>query len=53
MADANYYLLGTTNLITINWLRHWTNRFDNNGNFKFINLPNPSWPQGYYRLLVP
>ena len=53
VANANYYLLGTTNLTTTNWLRLRTNQFDNSGNFNFTNAPNTNWPQGYYRLLIP
>ena len=53
VANANYYLLGTTNLATTNWLRLLTNQFDNSGNFNFTNAPNTNWPQGYYQLQVP
>jgi len=57
VANANYYLLGASNISTpaVNWLRLLTNQFDANGNFNFniSNAPNTNWPQGYYRLLVP
>ena len=53
VANANYYLLGTTNLGLANWLRLLTNQFDNNGNFNFTNAPNTNWLQGFYRLQIP
>ena len=39
ITNGNYYLLGTTNLLTpmSNWLRLATNPFDGNGNFSFTN----------------
>lgn len=55
VANANYYLLGASNLMSplAAWARLLTNQFDNNGNFNFTNPPNPDWPQGFYRLQAP
>jgi uncharacterized protein with beta-barrel porin domain len=55
VANASFYLVGTTNLTTplSNWTRLLTNQFDAGGNFNFTNRPNTNWPQGFYRLLVP
>jgi rhamnogalacturonan endolyase len=55
LANANYYLVGSTNLTVpvTNWTRLLTNKFDAGGNFNFTNPLNAGWPQGYYRLLVP
>jgi autotransporter-associated beta strand protein len=50
VAQADYYLLGTTNLASplSNWTRLLTNQFDQNGNFNFTNPITPNLPQGYY-----
>jgi autotransporter-associated beta strand protein len=55
VANANFYLLGSTNLSTplTNWLQLLTNQFDNNGNFNFTNPLNPNSPQSFYRLQLP
>ncbi len=55
VANADFYLLGTTNLANplTNWTRLLTNQFDNNGNFNFTNTLNPDWPQIFYRLQLP
>lgn len=55
VANANFYLLGTTNLATppANWPRLLTNQFDGAGNFIFTNPLNPTAPQTFYRLQVP
>lgn len=55
VANANFYLLGSTDLMlpASNWTRLLTNQFDTNGNFDFTNAPDPSWPQGFYRLQLP
>ncbi len=39
VGNANFYLLGTTNLTVplTNWTRLLTNQFDGSGNFNFIN----------------
>ena len=51
VANANYYLLGSTNLATprTNWTRLLTNQFDNNGNFDFTNVVGTNSP-GFYLL---
>jgi len=53
-ADANYYLLGTTNLTTpfTNWTRLLTNQFDGSGNFNFTN-PAGADPQSFYLIQLP
>jgi len=55
VANANYILLGSTNLIqpASNWTRLLTNQFDNYGNFNFTNPLNTNGPQHFYRLQVP
>ena len=55
VANANFYLLGTTNLVipATNWMRLLTNQFDGNGNFNITNVLNPAWPQTFYLLQVP
>lgn len=55
VANANFYLLGTTNLANPlnNWTWLLTNQFDNNGNFNFTNALDPNWPQGFYLLQLP
>ncbi len=51
VANANFYLLGSTNLSTpvSNWMRLLTNQFDNSGNFNFTN-PVGTDAQGFYLL---
>jgi len=51
VANANFYLLGSTNLSTplINWTRLLTNHFDNSGNFNFSNSCGTS-SQNFYLL---
>ena len=55
VANANFYLLGSTDLAlpVSNWTIILTNQFDSNGNFDFTNVPDPNWPQGFYRLQLP
>ena len=55
VANANFYLLGTTNVTTplVNWTRLVTNQFDNGGNFSLTNISSTNWPQGFYLLQVP
>jgi hypothetical protein len=55
VANANYYLLGTTHLTVplTNWTPLLTNQFDTNGDFNFTNVPTPSAPRYFYRLQVP
>jgi autotransporter-associated beta strand protein len=55
VADANYYLVTSTNVATplSNWTRLLTNQFDSNGNFIFTNGLATNSPQGFYRLLLP
>ena len=50
VAQADYYLLGTTNLASplSNWTRLLTNQFDQNGNFNFTNPITPNLPQRFY-----
>jgi hypothetical protein len=50
VANANFYLLGTTNLAVplTNWTVLLTNQFDNNGNFIFTNALNANSPQSFY-----
>jgi fibronectin type 3 domain-containing protein len=54
-ANATYYVLGTTNLLTpsSNWTRLLTNQFDSSGNFNFTNALDPNSPQNYYRVEIP
>jgi autotransporter-associated beta strand protein len=54
VANANYYLLGSTNLAAplTNWTRLLTNQFDGNGNFNFTN-PIGNDPQSFYFLQLP
>jgi fibronectin-binding autotransporter adhesin len=51
VANANFYLLGSTNLSTpaTNWTRLFTNQFDGNGNFNFTN-PLGTNAQSFYLL---
>jgi autotransporter-associated beta strand protein len=57
VANADYYLIGTTNLTTplSDWTRLLTNQFDNAGNFNFdfTNLPDAGSAGSFYRLQVP
>jgi autotransporter-associated beta strand protein len=55
VANANFYLLGTTNVANpLNfWTRLLTNQFDNNGNFNFTNLFAPGAAQAFLRLELP
>jgi hypothetical protein len=55
VGNANYYLLGTTNMATplTNWPRLLTNQFDAAGNFNFTNGLDASAPQHFYLLQVP
>ena len=55
VANANFYLLGTTNLTTplTNWMTLLTNQFDNNGNFNFTDPFTLGAAQTFYRLQVP
>jgi hypothetical protein len=55
VANANYYLLGTTNLATpvANWTRVTTNPFDASGNFLLTNSFSTNAPQYFYRLQLP
>ena len=50
VGNANYILLGTTNLSSGNWTPLLTNQFDNSGNFNFMTNANTSLPQNFYRL---
>ena len=53
-ANANYYLLMTTNLTDpLGWQRVLTNQFDSNGNFNFTNAVTPNLPASFYRLQLP
>ena len=55
VANANFYLLGSTNLATplTNWTRFLTNQFDSLGNFNFTNPLDPNSPQTFYLLQLP
>lgn len=55
VANANFYLLGATNLATpvSNWSRLLTNQFDADGNFNFTNSFDPMAPQTFYLLQLP
>jgi len=55
VADASFYLLGTTNLAIplTNWTRLLTNQFDSSGNFNFTNPMSANWPQNFYQLQIP
>lgn len=55
VANATYYLLGTTNLgAPVNsWTRLLTNQFDASGNFNFTNAPTTNASQEFYLLQVP
>ena len=55
VANANFYLLGATNLATpvSNWTRLLTNQFDNNGSFNFTNAMDTNASQTFYLLQVP
>jgi len=52
VANASFYLLGSTNLSTpvSNWTRLLTNQFDNSGNFNFTNGINSNTAQSFYLL---
>jgi len=52
VGNANYYLLGTTNLAAplTNWPRLLTNQFDAAGNFNFTNGINSTSQQSFYLL---
>jgi rhamnogalacturonan endolyase len=55
VANANYYLLGTTNLATpvASWTRVATNQFDASGNLSFTNSLNTNSAQYFYQLQLP
>lgn len=55
VANANFYLLGTTNLASPlnNWTRLLTNQFDNNGDFNFTNPVASGVAQTFYLLQMP
>jgi hypothetical protein len=55
VANANYYLLASTNLATplTNWTPVLTNQFDNSGNFNFTNAMNTNAPQNFFLLQLP
>jgi beta-galactosidase len=55
VGSANFYLLGTTNLVSplSNWTRLLTNQFDINGNFNFTSSIPPVSPQNFYLLQLP
>jgi hypothetical protein len=55
VANANFYLLGTTNLASpLNvWTRLLTNQFDGNGGFNLTNAVNLNWPQSFFQLQLP
>jgi len=55
VANANYYLLATTNVAVplSDWTRLLTNQFDNNGNFNFTNPVDINSSQNFYRLQIP
>jgi autotransporter-associated beta strand protein len=55
VGNANFYLLGTTNLAApvTNWTRLLTNQFDGSGNFNFTNGLNTNSPQSFYLLELP
>jgi autotransporter-associated beta strand protein len=55
VANANFYLLGSTNLSTpvSNWTRLLTNQFDGSGNFNFTTAMNTNSPQSFYLLQLP
>ena len=54
VANGNFYLLGSTNLITplTNWTPMLTNQFDANGNFDFTNPINLGSQQSFYLLKI-
>ena len=55
ITNGNYYLLGTTNLLTpmSNWLRLATNPFDGNGNFSFTNAIGTGGYRWFFSLQLP
>jgi autotransporter-associated beta strand protein len=55
VSGGNFYLLGSTNLLTpvSNWTRLLTNQFDGQGNFLFTNLMPTNTPQWFYQLQEP
>jgi len=55
LPNADYYLLGSTNLTTplTNWTRLLTNQFDDRGGFIFTNPLPPGAPQTFYLLQIP
>ncbi len=55
VANANFYLLGSTNLSTpvSNWTRLVTNQFDGSGDFNSITAMNTNSPQSFYLLQLP
>jgi autotransporter-associated beta strand protein len=55
VANANFYLLGSTNLSTplTNWTPLLTNQFDDSGDFNFTNAIPPGAPQAVYLLQLP
>jgi hypothetical protein len=54
VADASYYLLGSTNLTMplTNWTPLLTNQFDDFGNFNATNLLPTNSPQGFFLLQI-
>ena len=54
-ADANYYVLATTNLSlpAANWMIIATNQFGGGGSVNSTNPLNPNAPQTFYRLRLP
>ena len=55
VAQANFYLLGATNLTSpaSNWTRLLTNQFDQSGNFNFTNVLNSNQPQYFFLIQGP
>jgi hypothetical protein len=55
VANANYYLLGATNLTMplSDWTRLLTNQFDPGGNFNFTNAMNRDSSSRFYLLQLP
>jgi autotransporter-associated beta strand protein len=55
VAGANFYLLGSSNLVSplSDWTRLLTNQFDGSGNFNVTNSVDSSAPQNFFRLQEP
>lgn len=51
VANGNYYIQFTTNLLSNPWITSGTNKFDGNGDFAITNVISTDVPQLYFKIL--